>query len=100
MERGMVTRLESQAFAVVALKRSVGIPLSLCPNRMSGIRAYLPKNGQSTSLKSFGRRRRTKVLDERTRGEQTVYGEFAFWLMPRLACPTLWCDWESALVWD
>jgi hypothetical protein len=31
------------------------------------------------SLKSFGRRRRTKVVDERTRGEQAlVYGEFDF----------------------
>jgi hypothetical protein len=39
----------------------------------------LLETGQTASLKSFGRRRRTKVVDERTRGEQAlVYGEFDF----------------------
>ena len=38
--------------------------------------------GHSAFLESFGRRRRTKVLEERTRGGQaSVYGDLGFWLM-------------------
>jgi hypothetical protein len=37
---------------------------------------------QPLSLESFGRRRRTKVLEERTRGVQvSVYGDLVSWLM-------------------
>ena len=39
-------------------------------------------------------------LDERTRGEQAVYGEFASWLMLGLVCPTMWRNWQAALLWD
>ena len=40
------------------------------------------RTGQADFLKSFGRRRRTKVLEERTRGGQaSVYGDLGFWLM-------------------
>jgi hypothetical protein len=42
------------------------------------VHIFTPWSEMSAFLKSFGRRRRTKVLDERTRGEQTVYGEFAW----------------------
>jgi hypothetical protein len=49
-EHGMVTCLESRAFVFVALKQPVGITLSLGQNIMSGFRAFLPRNGQSTSF--------------------------------------------------
>jgi hypothetical protein len=40
------------------------------------------RTGQSAFLKSFGRRRRTKVLEERTRGVRApVYGDWGSWLM-------------------
>ena len=45
---------------------------------------------QSALVKSFGRRRRTKVSEERTRGPQaTVYGDFGFLLMPAAFGPTV-----------
>jgi len=57
----------------------------LVPRRVSrrqtivGLLASPSQNGPAENLKSFGRRRRTKVVDERTRGEQAlVYGEFDF----------------------
>ena len=45
--------------------------------------------GMTGPLKSFGRRRRTKVADERTRGTRSlVYGECDFWPMRRTVGPS------------
>jgi len=53
---------------------------------MSGFPSGRPENGPTKILKSFGRRRRTKVLEERTRGGQaSVYGDLGFWLMREAA---------------
>jgi hypothetical protein len=50
---------------------------------MSDFGATRTESRQAENLKSFGRRRRTKVVDERTRGEQVpLYGEFDFQPMP------------------
>jgi hypothetical protein len=47
---------------------------------MSVLYTSWPASGLAESLKSFGRRRRTKVADERTRGKRAlVYGECDFW---------------------
>ena len=54
------------------------------PNaRLSRMYACDPTlSGRAAILKSFGRRRRTKVLEERTRGVQvSVYGDLVSWLM-------------------
>ncbi len=48
-------------------------PADLALIRMSDYLASQPASGPAESLKSFGRRRRTKVVDERTRDEQVVY---------------------------
>ncbi len=48
-------------------------------------------------LKSFGRRRRTKVADERTRGKRAlVYGECDFWPMRRTVRPSPLHVWRVA----
>ena len=41
-------------------------------SRMSDLDTSWPASGPAESLKSFGRRKRTKVADERTRGEQVA----------------------------
>jgi hypothetical protein len=51
-----------------------------CPARRA------PESRQTGFLKSFGRRRRTKVLEERTRGGQAFgFGDLGFWLMQEVA---------------
>ena len=51
-------------------------------------------------LKSFGRRRRTKVVDERTRGKQAlVYGEIEFGPMWGTVRASPRHIWEVALLW-
>jgi hypothetical protein len=47
-----------------------------------GFSSFAAPTGLAGSLESFGRRRRTKVLEERTRGVQaSVYGDLGSWLM-------------------
>jgi hypothetical protein len=46
---------------------------------MSAIPRSTPETGRSGVVKSFGRWKRTKVLEEGTRGEQAqAYGEYYF----------------------
>ena len=53
---------------------------------MSDFPVRVTETRQTGLLKSFGRRRRTKVLEERTRGGQaSVYGDWGFWLMQDVA---------------
>jgi len=65
--------------------RSLPTSGSIVIPRTAGIGATPPlahPTGRAGILKSFGRRRRTKVVDERTRGEQApVYGKYASWLL-------------------
>ena len=82
------------------VRESYHLAASALLSRMSVIDTPQPVSGPSQNLKSFGRRRRTKVVDERTRGEQAAYGELASWLMLGLVCPILWRNWQAALVWD
>jgi hypothetical protein len=49
------------------------------------------QSGRTGNLKSFVRRRRTKVLDERTRDQQALaYGKCDFRPMRRTVRPSLW----------
>jgi len=58
---------------------SVGCRPDRATCRMSACATCRPASGPAENLKSFGRRRRTKVVDERTRGQQApLYGEFDF----------------------
>jgi hypothetical protein len=60
-----------------------------------GFPSECSKSGRTGNLKSFGRRRRTKVVDERTRGEQAlVYGELNIYPMRETVRPPprlVWC---------
>jgi hypothetical protein len=67
---------------------------------MSNFCACRSVNGPAEFLKSFGRRRRTKVLDERTRGEQGVYGEFGSELPLGFVWQTLRRGWRVAPLWQ
>lgn len=65
--------------------------------RTSGVTRSLFETGSADSLKSFGRRRRTKVVDERTRGQQAlVYGELGFWPMRGTVRPSSRRAWRVA----
>ena len=69
---------------------TIGKPLLACQARLARVLGLMGMailiSRPAALLKSFGRRRRTKVLEERTRGGQaSVYGHLGFWLMQEAA---------------
>jgi len=72
-------RRERQLPSPACSKAAIPLSATSSGGRMSGFPSGRPENGPTKILKSFGRRRRTKVLEERTRGGQaSVYGDLGF----------------------
>jgi hypothetical protein len=80
---------------------SIGCWPDRTTSRMSALVMYWPVSGPAEDLKSFGRRRRTKVVDERTRGTQAPgYGDFECQSTLGVVCPRRRQVWRAASVPD